>query len=538
MSQLSHLHTAPSAGPLRTSQAIVGSDTGIPGSIRPVRYRYILADLRSGKVIAMLPMTSVSYAVSIYSGTEMSGTIYLPDMFLDEMPGSPLGTFERWRHPDQGLPRATYFEVGNKALYVMRNDKVVWGGILWGRSYSSGDSTMAITALSWEGYIYYRAFRKSVIFPKTMDKYTIWRAVLMQCMTDFTWKGEDGAGKNAGLVADVGSVAWTGKVRSGKSNQALTLYREYWPNNSPPIELPPAGLKFKHPMSVDETKAFTTVEDRWRGYEMGNIGEQLQTWADANTLVTSGGFEYRVLCWYDYQQERFRQRYTFGEMEYNNDPTDDDPSGQPTSILNPLLGSSYDQRTDVIFDFPGHISEWSLTEGMEDVATRMITMGNTGEEAYSKIAEYRSQIDLLQPGYVGNGSDGWLLYDKVLGYESNSPGELGTRAEVMLSKMRPSIAARPDDIAAVNNTTQRTSARATDLSITLYQDPTTTFPDWSIGDWVTFAIEDPFYGGKMYLQRRIIGYSVTVVPDQESDYSHEQISLDLTDQSKVAESAG
>ena len=96
------------------------------------------------------------------------------------------------------------------------------------------------------------------------------------------------------------------------------------------------------------------------------------------------------------------------------------------------------------------------------------------------------------------------------------------------------VAAQINDLANVNTTTQRTSQRSTELSITLYQDPTTTFPEWGIGDWVTFAIEDPFYGGKMYLQRRIIGYTVTVVPDHESDYSHEQITLELTDETKVA----
>ena len=55
----------------------------------------------------------------------------------------------------------------------------------------------------------------------------------------------------------------------------------------------------------------------------------------------------------------------------------------------------------------------------------------------------------------------------------------------------------------------------TELTITLYQEPTITFPEWRIGDWVTFG-DDPFYSGKMYLQRRIIGYSVTVVPDLEA----------------------
>lgn len=558
----SRFHTNPViTDPHRVSPVIVGSEQAFGATIRPVKYRYVLADVRTGRVISTLPMTAVNYGIAIYSGTEMSGSIYLPDMHLDQMAHTPLNDFERWRHPDRGLPLASLFEVGNRALYVMRNSDVVWGGILWGRSYSSGNKTMEITALSWEGYIYYRALRQSVLFPKTTDKYTIWRALLAQVLmfdpdrpidpatgypvvpaatnnyqSDFGWNGENGKGKNAGRAADVGTTTWTGKSRNGQSNQPLTQYLEYWPYNSPPIELPPAGLQFKDP-ETQSSPAFNTTSERWHGFDMGMVGEQLQTWADANTLVTKGGFEYRVLCWWDELNRRFRQRYTFGEMEYDNGSPTATVGGIPTAILNPLLGRPHGQAGDTVLDFPGHISDWSLTEGMEEVATRVIVTGNTGDDANSKIAEYRSHVDLLRPGDVGDGSNGWLLYDRVIDYDSSSPGDLGSRAEVMLSKMRPPLAATIDDMGEVNSSTQRTSQRGTDLSVTLYQDPTTTFPEWNLGDWVTFAISDPFYGGTMYLQRRIIGYSVQVIPDMESDYSHEQISLELTDETKIAESA-
>ena len=337
-----------------------------------------MADVRTGRVISMLPITAVTYNIGIYAGTEMTGTIYLPDMFVDQMPHSPLYDFERWAHPDRGVPLAPLFEVGNKAIYVMRNDKVVWGGILWGRSYSSGDHMLAITALSWEGYIYYRAFRKSVIFPTTTDKYTIPGVPRCAVPDRLHLEGRRRQRvRNAGLVNDIGNKPWTGKVRNDVSNQPLPSTAST--GASPPIELPPAGLKFKDPAAYD-TKAFTTVEDRWRGYEMGTVGEQLQTWADANTLVTSGGFEYRVLCWYDSLQDRFRQRYTFGEMEYDNDPEKTDWSGTPTSILNPLLGGDYGPACRDDLRLPWSRHRWSLTEGMEEVATRVIVTGSGGEE--------------------------------------------------------------------------------------------------------------------------------------------------------------
>ena len=174
---------------------------------------------------------------------------------------------------------------------------------------------------------------------------------------------------------------------------------------------------------------------------------------------------------------------------------------------------------------------------MEESATRVIVTGDTGSEGYAKIAAYESQDDMLRPGATGTGSNGWLLYDKVITYSSSVPKDITARAQEMLKRLRPPQAATIDDLADPS-TRPRTSQKATDLSITLYQDPTTSFPPWGIGDWVTFAIEDPFYGGKMYLKRRIIGYSVTVVPDHESDYSHEQISLELTDDTRVEPGEG
>jgi hypothetical protein len=141
---------------------------------------------------------------------------------------------------------------------------------------------------------------------------------------------------------------------------------------------------------------------------------------------------------------------------------------------------------------------------------------------------------VLQPKGVGNGSNGWLLYDKVFKYETTKYSEIDERARVMLAHHHVPVAARIDDIANANSSSSvRASQRSTELSITLYKDPTTEFPDWKLGDWVTFAISDSLYGGTMYLKRRIIRYTTTVVPDHESDYSNEQISLELTDETKV-----
>ena len=539
--------------PVRSMFTGLSADAdSLHGSIKPVRYRYVMAYLQEtvdsegvthqpGEVMAVLPMTSVTYSGGFYSGTEMSGAIYLPEMWLDLMSHQPLNDYDRRVHPDQsGVPVGAMFECGNRALYVMRNEDVVWGGILWTRQYTSGTPTLQITGLSWDGYAYYRALRKSIVFLTKTSVYNIWRTVLNQMLNDFTLTGAtDGVikdGKRQLSTRVVQWVEWTGLTRDGHFNAAALAGAESWKYNSPDIELPPANLVWKTGTPATEVK--TTDKSSFRGYDMNKVGEALQQWADTETLASSTAagaktrFEYRVVCWFDTVNQRFRQRYVFGEMTYAAD-------GTPTGITSGLMGKNTQAIVDsddnaLIFDFPGHISEWSLGESMEEAATRVIMAG--GGEAAVKHVQYASEKGLLKvptakPPAVG--SRGWRLYDRIVSAEAQTPSVLQGYANKVLANCHVPQAMQISSIDA--GSTQRASYRSTDLSVTLYTDPTTPFPEWGIGDWATFAIEDPFYGGKMYLKRRIIGYTVTVVPEQESDYSHEQISLDLTDETKISE---
>ena len=146
----------------------------------PTCTRPSTATHKAGELIAVLPMTAVTYAVGMYAGTELTGNVYLPDMSTSTRCHTRrCNDFERRAHPDQqGMPLGSMFECGNRAIYVMRNEKVVWGGILWSRSYTSGTPTLAITALSWEGYVYYRLLRSRSRSTKEINVYTIWYAVL------------------------------------------------------------------------------------------------------------------------------------------------------------------------------------------------------------------------------------------------------------------------------------------------------------------------------------------------------------------------
>jgi len=628
-------------------------------NFKPVRYRYVMAYLhdqvdsdgifhQAGELMAILPMTSVTYGVGIYAGTNMSGNVALPEMQLDLMPHPPLNKYERVPHPDvTGVPVGAMFECGNRAIYVMRNEEVVWGGILWSRDYSSDTPQLAITALSWEGYIYYRLLRLTIGFVAQTNMYTIWYAVLKAAFTDFNWmddhdgrdlydditvttdasteedatapddtpssdddstskggkdgkkghgKGGKGKKKNphwvpgkpkthkskdkgAPSVPNYGGhqaynnegrpltpgwtgtlnppttaattdpasdteqyipVKWTGINGDQYANMPCINYREQWPGNTPDIELPPKELKLYY--DTDNRGGLVgemTAQQTWRGYDMATIGEALQEWADTETVASYGGgkrFEYRVVCWYDQVNQRFRQRYVCGEMTY---PTGQDPNNpMPIGIASPYLGVNtktmgYAADNPLVFDYPGNIASWSLSESMEEAATRVL-VSDEGDQAAKHVGYAWDQELLNVP--PNDGSQGWLLYDKTTSYGTTSPTELKNRAERLVELFKVPTAAQLQDLrgAPATRTRKRTSLRSTTLQVTLYSEPSRPLPEFTIGDWAAFAIEDPFYGGKMYLVRRIIGYTVTVVPEQESDYSHETIELELTDDTQIA----
>jgi hypothetical protein len=549
--------------------------------IKPVRYRYVMAYLhdedekiknaagtvtstvthKAGEVMYTLPMTTTTYNNTMYSGTEFSGSIYLPNFWLDLMVHQPSNDFERMRHPDRvGGPIGAMFECGNRAIYVMRNEEVVWGGILWSRSYSSGSPTLSITAVSFDAYAYYLLLRRSVVFKSAAktNVYTIWYAVLRQMLSDFTWSGtNDGrvtvageaqswtvwkSGPKKGKPKKYTFWPWTGITR-GTANAAARNYEEAWPHNSPNIELPPAGLKLYNKPSSDNKLPTGGVEIKttkeFRGYDMNMVGQQLEEWADTSTILTSTGwrFEYRVVCWFDDANQKFRQRYVYGDMSYaaNKGPTTDSPT--PNGILSRLLGKNTQAMAKsadnkLIFDFPGHISSWSLGESNDGCATRVIATDSA--DAAAKHTEYAVEKTLLNVP-VNNGSKGWPLYDHVESYDVTSSiiTTLQSRAKTVLGLLHVGEAAQVNDLAGANGVTQRSSERSTSFQVTLYTTPERPLPKFEIGDWATFAIEDPFYGGKMYLVRRIMGYTVTVVNEQESDYSHEQYELDLTDDTQI-----
>lgn len=105
-------------------------------------YRYFVADLLSNEVIAELPLKGVSYERAIKSAGSFSADMPIIDAT------SAYNMYE-------------YTMPGKTALYVVRNNECVWGGIIWSRSYSAADRQLSISGSEFTSYFYHRNIWKT-----------------------------------------------------------------------------------------------------------------------------------------------------------------------------------------------------------------------------------------------------------------------------------------------------------------------------------------------------------------------------------------
>lgn len=112
-------------------------------NLTPV-YRYITADFLTGNILAELPATNVTYQRGLKTAGSFSGTVPI-------MPGVNLTELYNNTIP------------GKTALYVLRDNVCVWGGLLWSREYDLIGRTLQISGSEFPSY-----FTKRLIW-KTYD---------------------------------------------------------------------------------------------------------------------------------------------------------------------------------------------------------------------------------------------------------------------------------------------------------------------------------------------------------------------------------
>jgi hypothetical protein len=122
-------------------------------------YRYLFADLLTNQVLAELPLFGVSFDRELNSAGSFSGQLLISDA------------------------RETLYNIQNStipsrtAVYVDRNGVLVWGGILWSRTYDSTTQTMSFVATEFESYFQHRRITKDYNFV-AVDQLTAVRQVI------------------------------------------------------------------------------------------------------------------------------------------------------------------------------------------------------------------------------------------------------------------------------------------------------------------------------------------------------------------------
>lgn len=108
------------------------------------RYRYFTVDLLSNQLLSEIPFQGVSWARAVRRAGAFSGSIPVIDATA---------------HLD--LYNSTM--PGKTALYVVRNDKCVWGGLIWSREYDPVDRKLEISGAEFISYFYHRFVWKTLV---------------------------------------------------------------------------------------------------------------------------------------------------------------------------------------------------------------------------------------------------------------------------------------------------------------------------------------------------------------------------------------
>lgn len=112
----------------------------------PTTYRYLFVDLLSNTIIAELPLTGVAFTQQLNQAGTFQAHILLSGISADKY-NVDLAT----------IP-------GHCGLYVDRDGVLVWGGVIWGRSYNSTEQKLHIMAQEWISYFAHRVVNQTVDF--------------------------------------------------------------------------------------------------------------------------------------------------------------------------------------------------------------------------------------------------------------------------------------------------------------------------------------------------------------------------------------
>lgn len=129
-------------------------------------YRYVTADVLTGRTLEELPLKVDSFSQQISAKGDLRASLALAG--LVNAAGLPID----WRTAT--VPKRS-------AVYVIRDDtQVVWGGIITAREPATDGISARITAETFEGYLARRRVKTTLAYGSPTDVFTIVRDIIAQ----------------------------------------------------------------------------------------------------------------------------------------------------------------------------------------------------------------------------------------------------------------------------------------------------------------------------------------------------------------------
>ena len=247
-----------------------------------------------------------------------------------------------------------------------------------------------------------------------------------------------------------------------------------------------------------------------RGFELKSFGEILEDYS--NNL---DGFEYRIDCDFNTSTNSFTRTLVLMDPENPKGYLISDVADSSTLTDQERLGYN-----NIVFEYPGSISTFTVSESAEDAATRFFVQGKLDGFSDAASQPYAVASDI----YMLNNKNGrsWPLLDQVEMLDNTfDENILYSYAKEYLYEAKPPIG---------------------DIDITVNGSLTPVIGSYNPGDWCTLIIDDPFVLARLandqeprddILVRKIMGYKVTV-PDNPS--FPETVDVDLATDWKVDKS--
>lgn len=264
------------------------------------------------------------------------------------------------------------------------------------------------------------------------------------------------------------------------------------------------GIEF----STDEYSGVDLEPEAWRGFELKNVGVELDRYSDRlplkkrkrrtsnKALDRANGFEYRVDCEYDPNTASFRRIFVLLPINFPDPPA----AGE----VSPITRFGADQT---VFEYPGNISNIQIDEKSDQSATRFWLQGNLGDLGADASQPYAaaSSTELL--------AQGWPLLDgEHVEQDVGDETTLNEYAQRYLSESRPPTA---------------------DITVSVNGSLSPVVGEYSPGDWCSLVLDDPFVLMRLAsdleprstaIVRKIDSFSVQV---PNSPTFPEQVSLKL-----------